>query len=202
MSRASDLHRFIREALASGHHPDGIATALADAGWSAGEIRDGLASWDSRPGLPPVPRRARTALTAGMALVEGLHLVALGMVAGYLVELLVTLVEIWLPVVSLRRGWQADTLRWSVAVLAVFVPLWLWSGRRTRPAEGQRRPALSVWIGHFAVFLAALTLLGDALSVIYQFLSGDVSLAFGLKSLAVAAVAAMVILAMQERRHD
>ncbi len=202
MSRPADLHDFTRTALATGHAPERIAAALAGAGWSAGEVQGALAAWENQPGLPPVPRRSRTALSAGMALVEGLYLVALAMVAGYLVRLLVTLIDLSIPDDATQISWQIAALRWPVAVLVVFVPLWLWLDRRARPAPGQRRPALSVWIGHVAMFVAALGLLGDALSVIYSFLAGDLSVPFLLKSVAVALVAALVGLAMQERRHD
>lgn len=203
MTRQTSLHEFTRAALAAGCNRDTIAAALAAAGWSGDEIRDSLAAWDSRPGMPPIPRRARTALTAGMALVEGFQLVALAMVATQLVALLVGLIELWLPATAgAMLRWQLDALRWPLAALVVFLPLWLWSDHRTRPAPGQRRPALSVWVGHLAVFLAALTLLGAALTIVYRFLSGDVTAAFALKSLAVALVAGLVILAMQERRHD
>ncbi|MCC7319551.1 MAG: hypothetical protein IT542_01085 [Rubellimicrobium sp.] len=202
MSRQSDLHLFTRTALSQGHGPEEIAAALAAAGWSADEVAGALGAWDLRPGLPPVPRRERAALSAGMALVEGLHLIALGMVATQLVQLLITLVDIWLPEEQRQLVWRMAELRWLVAALVVFVPLWLWSGARTRPAAGQRRAALSVWIGHLAVFLAAIALLGDALAIVYRFLQGDMTLGFVLKALLVAAVAALVILAMQERRHD
>lgn len=202
MSRQSDLHQFTRTALADGHPAEDIAAALAATGWSAGEIRDALGAWDIRPGLPPVPRRERTALTAGLALVEGLQLVALGMVVGHLVQLLLTLTDIFLPAAQPLSDWQLSSMRWPVAALIVFLPLWLWSGWRTRPAKEQRRPALSVWIGHLTVFFAALTLLGDALAIIYRFLAGDMTTAFVVKAAAVALVAALVILAMQERRHD
>ncbi len=202
MSRPSPLHDFTREALASGRSADDITTALTDAGWSAGEIRDALAAWDIRPGLPPVPRRSRTALSAGMAVIEGLHLVALGMVAGHLIGLIFVLIEIWLPRITPAPAWLSGQLRWPLAALIVFVPLWLWSARKSRPAPGQRRPALSVWVGHVAVFIAALSLLGDALAVIYRFLAGDMTLAFLCKALTVAVVSGLVILAMEERRRD
>lgn len=202
MARTSPLQDFTREALAAGRAPDEIAIALQAAGWSAGEIRDALSSWEIRPGLPPVPRRARAALSAGMALFEGLHLVALAMVAGHLVYLLFTLIELWLPPVSPAPYWLAASMRWPMAALVVALPLWLWSARKTRPAPGQRRPALSVWAGHLAVFVAVLSLLGDALAVIYRFLSGDATMVFGLKALVVAVVSLLVILAMEERRRD
>jgi len=202
MSRAATLHEFTRDALAAGAAPEAIAAALHDAGWSEGEIGDALESWAVRPGLPPVPRRSRTALTAGLALVEGLHLVALGMVAGHLIALAFTLIAIWLPQVSPAPHWLAAQLRWPIAALVVFLPLWLWSARKARPAPGQRRPALSVWIGHLAVFCAMLAILGDALAVIYRFLAGDATAVFLLKALVVAVVAGLVILAMEERRRD
>lgn len=202
MARANRLQDFTREALASGHAPDDIGAALAEAGWSRGEIDDALAGWAIRPGLPPVPRRARAALTAGLAVVEGLHLVALGMVAGHLIALLFTLIAIWLPPVAPAPAWLAAQLRWPMAALVVFLPLWLWSARRTRPAPGQRRPAISVWVGHVATFLAMLSLLGDALAVIYRFLAGDATGVFLLRALVVAVVAGLVILAMEDRRHD
>lgn len=202
MSRPSDLHDFARDALAAGHDPDAISAALSDAGWSAGEIHDALASWAIRPGLPPVPRRARTALSAGLAVVEGLHLVALGMVAGHLIGLIFVLIGIWLPSTTPAPAWLSGQLRWPVAALVVFLPLWLWSARKSRPAPGQRRPAISVWVGHLAVFFASLSLLGDALTVVYRLLSGDATSPFLLKAFTVAVVSGLVILAMEERRRD
>ena len=201
MSRQSDLHHFTRIALADGHAAEEIAEALAATGWSAGEIRDALGAWDIHPGLPPVPRRERAALTAEIALIEGLYLVALIMMVGHLVQLLLTLTDILLPTDQSPSNWQLASMRWPIAAIVVFLPLWLWSGLRARPAKDQNRPALSVWIGHLAVFFASLTLLGDALAIMYRFLSDDMTTTFMIKTAAVALVAGLVILAMQERRH-
>lgn len=202
MSRQSDLRAFTLSALSAGHGPDEVAAALADAGWNTAEIHDAIGAWDIRPGLPPVPRRPRAALTAGAALVEGLYLVALAMVTWNVVQLWFALIDIWLPQIEPSWYWRIDEVRWAVAALVVFLPLWMWTGRATRPAPGQARTALSVWIGHTAVFVAVVTLLGDGLTVIYRFLDGQLSLAFAAKAAIVAAVALVVILACQERRHD
>lgn len=202
MSRQSDLRDFTRGSLSAGRPPEEIAAALAEAGWSAAEIRDAIGAWDIRPGLPPVPRRPRAALTAGDALREGLHLIALAMVTWNLAQLLLALVDIWLPARPDPVIWRIAELRWAVAALAVFLPLWLWAGRATRPAPGQRRTALSVWIGHAAILLAVVAILGDALAVIYRFLGGELTPAFLLKAAAVVTIAALVMLASQERRHD
>ncbi|TPE49387.1 DUF5671 domain-containing protein [Amaricoccus solimangrovi] len=194
--RASDaLTAYAREALARGGTRPAIARALAEAGWSAGEIEAALSAWIDVPGLPPVPR-PRAVVSARDAFRHGLMFFALGMLAVNLNLLVFALIDTWLPD-PLEPG-LADgaALRWAIAGLVIAYPVWaLTSLGLARDAErdpGQRRGAVGRWLTWGALFLAATTLLGNGVAVIAGFLGGDLTPRFLLKAATVAVIAGAI----------
>lgn len=198
------LAEYVREALAQGGDRPAIAEAARAAGWTATEVEAALDAWVDAPGLPPVPR-PRATVSARDAFRHGLMFFALLLVAGHLGALAFALIDRLLP--DPLESWPAGdgTIRWAVAVLVVAWPVWaLMSLSLAREAErdpGQRRSAVGRWLTWGALFLAAATLIGDAVAIVSGFLAGGFGLRFLLKALAVATIAGAVFFAYGRTRE-
>ena len=197
MTKHPALDDFVREALARGTPRPQIADQLREAGWTQRETDAALAGWtDSQPDAGPVPRPVRSG-AARETLFHALLFVTFGMVAGHVLALAFAQIEIFLPDPDRVQVYAAGGLRWAMAGLIVFTPVfWLIdrSDRRAlatdpaRPHGTARR-----WLSSLAVFIAALTLLGDALVLIYTFLDGQMTSRFLAKSAVVAGLAGLVL---------
>ena len=102
---------------------------------------------------------------------------------------------------------QCDSIRWSVAVLIVFLPACLWAWRAieidlaTNPAKRTR------WLRtgpiYLTLFVTGLLALGDLSSVIYYFLTGDLVLRVALKMAAIGVISGAVFyFYLKLLRHD
>lgn len=200
MKPADQLAEFVGNALTMGRSRADTAAALEQAGWSPGEITRAMAAWADSSFTPPVPR-PRDTVSARDAF-------------GYLVLFTALAFSIW-HINSLGfdlidrlyqdeatdiyvRTYSLQSLRWSIALLVVSVPLFLWLNRRLALAmqadPARRRSALRKWFGYITLFLATLGLAGDAVATIYALLSGDLTLQFILKAALVLLTVGLVFL--------
>lgn len=188
----------MREALTRGGERAAIAAAARDAGWTATETEAALAAWVDAPGLPPVPR-PRAVVSARDAFRHGLTFFALLLVASHLGLLAFALIDHFVPDPLDPFEGGDGPIRWSIAVLLVAWPVWaVTSLNLARDAErdpGQRRSAVGRWLTWGALFLAAATLVGDAIAIVAGFLGGDFTVRFLLKAVVVAVVAGAIFLA-------
>ncbi|NNE51339.1 MAG: hypothetical protein HKN30_02945 [Sulfitobacter sp.] len=191
MAVSKELSRFTRDALAAGRSRDEIAAVLASSGWAASEVRDALDAWAQTPFSPPVPRPQSTVSARDFfvySLMFGLMLFG----AIYLVQLLHALIDIWLN----EDGYRRTTVRWSIAVLIVVTPVFLWLTWRERAKlaadPALYRSAIRKWLTYLTLLLSASVLLGDLIATIYAFLSGDFTLQFLLKAAVVGLVAGLI----------
>ena len=199
MAASNELTQFIRDALSAGRSREDIAAALTDAGWPRADIDAGLGAFADGPFLPPVPRPRRY-LASRDAFLYALMFLMLGLTAGHLISLLFAVIDLWVPDVG-ATGYRFQAaegqIRWAFAVLVLATPLYLWlmrlSDRQTGGAAGQGRSVLRKWLTYLALLVSAMTLLGDAVYVIYRLLAGDATLEFILRALTVGAVAAAIL---------
>lgn len=196
MRPSDELAGFVRDALVAGRGREEIRAALFKAGWAENEVRDALGAWAEGGFTPPVPR-PRPYLSAREAFVYGLAFAALAMTAFFLVALGHEIIDLLLPDQERATGIvDYHGIRWALSVLVVFAPTFLVLNtkvqREARADPGKRRSGVRKWVGYVTLFLAVLVLLGDLLDTIYTFLSGDLTLAFALKAIVVAAVAGVV----------
>lgn len=201
--RASDhLADFVGHALTQGRSREEISAALSQAGWRPEETARALQAWAELPFTPPVPR-PRPQLSAAEAFGYACMFLALAMTTWHMVTLGFELIDLWLPDPADTGFYSAYTVRWSVAVLIVAMPLFVWTNARTVKAEradaGRRRSAVGRWFSYTALFLALLALSGDLVAAIFAVLDGDLTARFGAKVALVAAVAGLVALYFQSR---
>ncbi|NIY80886.1 hypothetical protein HCZ23_15595 [Celeribacter sp. HF31] len=194
MKPTEQLAQFTREALISGQSRDEIATALREAGWADSEVRDALSAWSDTDHIPPVPR-PRPYVSAREAFFYALMFVALSMTAWHIVDLGFDLIKRWLS--DTPRAYVSNrSMRWSIAALMVFFPLFLLMQRaevrKLARDPSHKRSIVRKWFGYCALFFSSLALLGDLLGAIYSLLSGELTLEFIAQLLLVAAVAGTV----------
>lgn len=115
---------------------------------------------------------------------------------GSLTALLFQEVNILLPD-PLEYGWGAlDVIRRSTAVLLIVFPVYLFLavllGRDIARDAGKAELRIRKWLLSLTLFLAALAVIGDLVTVLYHFLSGELSVRFALKALSVLCIAGAV----------
>ena len=89
-----------------------------------------------------------------------------------------------------------QAIRVSLSVLVVVFPVFLWVTRflerDMRAVPEKRGLAIRRWLLHFTLFVAAITIIVDLVTLVYNFLGGELTTRFLLKILAVLFVAALV----------
>lgn len=191
----SDLHGFVRDALAQGASRDAIRTALRDARWPDDEIEAELAAWhDAGLGLP-VPRR-RVGVSPREAFLYLLLFVSLYLVAYHTGQILFGLVHRAWPDPALDESLWDRTREWvrfSVATLLVAFPVYLFTsrliGRAVAKDPEKRNSGVRRWLTYLTLFSAACVLIGDFIAVLLGLLKGELTLRFMSKAAIVAAIA-------------
>ncbi len=101
----------------------------------------------------------------------------------------------------LERGYYQlqgyySSIRWSISSLIVIFPIYAWAVyylNKIYSREPEKRNLrIRKWLLNFTVFAAALIMIGDLVTLIYNFLGGDITVRFVLKIAAVFFVAAAV----------
>ncbi|WBU57581.1 DUF5671 domain-containing protein [Paracoccus sediminicola] len=195
MQLTDSLTDFVRQALAAGRSRDEIDAALTRAGWSDREREHALMAWGEEPGMPPVPRPRSTG-TARDALMFGLLFITLGIVAFHLGALGFDVIEELIPMPAQHAEPSAGSMRFSMAALIGFVPIFLIlhrnSMRTGKENGGTRRSPVRRWLASVTLLLAMLTLLGDLVFVVYALLNGEVTMRFFAKAALVALIAGLI----------
>lgn len=198
MKPSDELLEFVQRGMRSGHSAEVLRDALLSEGWSQSEVSGALERWADRGLGLPVPRPQPQA-TGQDAVLYGLMFVALLVVTFNLVDLGFALIELWLPDPLQNTAYfgASQSMRWSISLLVVALPVFLWLDRRAAKAlandPGQRRAPLRSKFGALALFLSALALLGAAVAVVYAGLTGVVTGQFVAKVALVITIALTVI---------
>lgn len=198
MGTADPLAQFVADALRAGRPRSEIADALASAGWSAPEIKAALAAWSEVPFAVPVPV-PRPYVSAREAFLYGLMFLSLATTAWHINALGFSLIDLWVPsLVSSADAFSVESVRWSIASLVVFLPLFMLLKSRVvrdaRADEGRKRSVMRRWFAFITLFLAALAFVGDLIATIYALLNGDLTLRVAAKAGLVATTAVLVFL--------
>lgn len=112
------------------------------------------------------------------------------------------LVNAWVPDPVLERAYGPfepahHVLRYTLAMLVVFVPIHAWARRAMhRLVDGSaevRALRSRRWLGTITIAIAGIILAGDFVAVINRFLEGEITLRFSLKAASVLLIAAAVL---------
>jgi membrane protein YqaA with SNARE-associated domain len=192
----STLTQFVKEALEKGQDRSGIRSALLTAGWREQEVDEALEAY-SDVAFPVAVPKPSAYLSAREAFFYLLFFILLGVVAFNLGSLLFALIDKVVPDQLEKESYLAGMLdsqiRGAISGLIVGTPLFLWLARILLKAR-QENPALQrsrirKWLIYISLVIAGMVLVGDAISLVYNFLNGELTWRFTLKSLVVAAIA-------------
>lgn len=194
MTRAEDLTGFVKEALTRGVPRPEIEHTLAQAGWSASEARDALASFADVTFPIPVPKPRRST-DAREGFLYSLLFVSLSLSAFHLGWLIFMFIEQALPVPGAVVGLRQAT-RWPIAALVVALPVFLYvsrlANRDVRRDPSRRASRSRIQTMYFTLFICASVVIGVLAGLVYSFLGDELTLRFILKSLTTAGLAAGV----------
>jgi hypothetical protein len=188
----SNLTDFIEHARKKGMDHQTIRMLLLSAGWKEKDIAQAM----TKEALDmPVPMPA----DAGGARDAFLHLlmfVSFFTTAVSSITLMFQYINRWLPDPALESYYYNDDnsgIRWSIASLIVAFPLFLWISRiiHREMSEHVEKASSSIrrWLTYLTLFVAAATLMGDVITLVFYLLNGELTLRFMLKVLVVFYVA-------------
>lgn len=189
----SNLQQFVAEALRAGATRGEVEAALRDAGWSQDQIDDAVGAFADLDFVVPVPR-PQPQLSARDAFVYLVTFAALYVSAYHFGSLLFQFVNLAIPdQLTEHTDYAYQRVRFALSALVVAFPVFFYlSFRTSREIAGdpvRRNSPVRRWLTYLTLTLAAFVVIGDLISLIYNLLSGELTLRFLLKSAIVAAIA-------------
>lgn len=189
---STNLTEFIEHARKKGMDHQTIRILLLSAGWKEKDIVQAM-SKEALEMPVPVPPDAGGARDAFFHL---LMFVSLFTTAISSVTLLFQYINRWLPDAAFEDYYSYDDgsgVRWGMAALLVSFPLFLWISRivHSEIAQHPEKAGSGIrrWLTYITLFVAASTLMGDAITLVFYLLNGELSLRFILKVLVILYVA-------------
>ncbi len=197
MTTAADrpIVEFIDHARSKGMDHATIRMLLLSAGWKEKDIARAMTEHGLEMAIPAPP-------DVGGAREAFLHLVAFAalytaVIAG--VNLVFSLINLTWPDVAVTRyatervEFERSAVRWAVAALVVSCPVLIWLSslllREMRGAPDRVRSPIRRWLTYLTLFLAAVAIGVDLMTLIWSLLGGELSLRFLLKVATVLLVA-------------
>lgn len=196
-AESNQLDQFVREALLRGQSRASILEALKAAGWSEEQMRGVLDGYADVEFPVPVPR-PRASLSARDAFLYLVLFATLYYSAFHLGSLLFDLINHALPDPAENRAYAAlgSSMRWSVASLLIAFPVFAFVARylskELERAPIKRLSPVRRWLTYLTLYLAAIALICDFTTLVYNLLGGELSLRFVLKVLVVAVIAGTI----------
>jgi len=192
-----DLDQFVRDALTQGNSRAAILQVLTDAGWTAEQTNSALSAYADVPFSVPVPR-PKPYLSAREAFLYLVLFTTLYLSAYHFGNLLFDLINRAFPdPASINYGnFIAQSMRWSVASIIIAFPVFLLlSGRIGRELAQQpikRLSAIRRWLTYLTLFVAAIVLIIDLITLVNNVLGGEITTRFTLKVLVAGVIASTV----------
>jgi hypothetical protein len=186
---AEGLLRFVEHARQQGLDHATIALLLRSSGWKDREIAAAIAAGELSM---PIPERAGLG-SARDAFFHLLAFTALYASAISLVFLAFTYIEFAFPDPATRTPTYAidaalSGIRVSLATLIVawptFLVVWTYLLREVRRSPEKAHGGVRRWLSFLTLFVGAVTIGGDIITVDYYFVEGDLTTRFLLKVLA------------------
>lgn len=203
METQHTLLSYITEKLKAGRTKSEIKEHLSAVGWQDDDIDTAFAKALIENGVPVPETGGAQGLYAkrssAVEVVIGLFaFILLGVVATAFGVLYFNVINMLFPDSARDYSfWQIDNARnaihYSMAALIVGFPLYVlairtWF-RRFREEEGKVESNLTKWITYLVLLVASVVVLGDAITVLYTFLQGEISVRFFLKALTILIIA-------------
>ena len=195
-SSTQDLERFVRSSLMRGCSRQSIETALTDAGWTPEQVRGALSGFADVDFAVPVPK-PRPYLSARDTFIYLVLFTTLYLSAYHFGSLLFQLINRAFPDMAMPyNNGISQSMRWSVASIIIAFPVFLWISSRIR-GEIARQPikrqsAARRWLTYLTLFVAAVVVICDLITLVDGVLGGEITVRFVLKVLVAAVIACTV----------
>ncbi len=193
-----ELERFVHEALAKGMSRQAIEDALAGAGWPAEQARSALNAYADVEFPVPVPK-PRPYLSAREAFLYLVLFATLYVAAWNLGSLLFDLINRAFPDAAdpaYQVSRLAESIRWSTSSVIIAFPVFLYVahylGRELARSPIKRLSAVRRWLTYLTLFIAAVVLVGDMITLVNNVLGGELSVRFILKVVVAAVIAGTI----------
>jgi len=186
---AQDIDRFVAHARQQGMDLPSLRRVLLSAGWKEGEIAEAFCAHELEM---PIPKPGG----ANSARETFLHLLAFAGLYTWVISLIILLfafINLALPdpawsYYGERRAYIFPMIRSAMAAIVVSFPLFLffWRGllKGIVAFPERARGALRRWLLYLSLFVGAVTLVTDVITLVYYLFEGELSLRFVLKVLA------------------
>lgn len=187
---SDSLIEFVKDSCKAGKSHDEIRAVLKDAGWANEQISEVLgrfADLDFPVAIPKPLIFASPRLTA----INVFHFAVLYLSIYSVVAITFTFLDRYLPDGMGRTGGTffsersiGESIRWYLAEIICCVPLVWFTSRVIRKAmieTNQRIPIIRLKLIYFTMFVGAIVLLANGMSLVYYFLSGELGLRFMIK---------------------
>lgn len=189
-----ELVEFTRQALATGIGRKEIADTLRRAGWAEHDIKAAVDAFADVTFPVPVPR-PRPYLSAREVFVYLILFAALYATAASIGALIFELIDRRFPDPLSKISIQLSngSIRWDMSWIIVAFPLFIVTFRSvTRaitadPTKRASRPRK--WLTYLTLFVAGAFLVGDAATLVYNALGGELTIRFVLKVATIAVIA-------------
>ena len=197
MAADKTLVGFVREALGCNATQDEIRVALSSAGWGAEDVDRALGAFAEVEFPVPVPK-PRPDLSPRDAFVYLVIFSTLGIAAYHFGALVFELINRAFPDSAFDGSgeWSGAAVRRAIASLIVTFPIYLFlsakMAREIRIDPTKAASKIRKWLTYITLFFAASVLIGDATTVLYSLLGGELSVRFALKTLTVAVIAGLI----------
>ncbi len=102
------------------------------------------------------------------------------------------------PLEGFYYGGVAGTIRWAMASLIIVYPVYIlvtrFLNQEYREEPEKRELKIRKWLVYFTLFVASVTIIGDLVTLVYNFLGGELTARFLLKVVVVLLVSGIVFL--------
>lgn len=194
---SSELHAFLKEAIAKSIPRSKIQDVLQKAGWKPEEVRNALGAYADIDFPVAVPKRKpyMSAREAFMYLVMFLTLYWTSFSFG---QLLYQFINRAYPD-PLQYGYidsSFQTIRMDTASIIIAFPVFMYVswllGKAMKKDPDKRASKIRKWLTYITLFVAAGIIIGDMTALVYNALGGELTTRFLLKVLTVAAIAGSI----------
>jgi hypothetical protein len=192
----AELVEFVRQARDKGLDHATIRMILLSSGWKERDIAEAVVGQSLGVAIP-MPFDRGSARDTFNHLLSFVMLIA---AATGMIWLLFTCIDNYFPDIANPERydvyrWMSE-VRWSMALLLVTFPIYLFMARQIA-ASFRREPERSWslirrWLTYLTLFVAAAILAGDGITLVYYLLEGDLTIAFLLKVIVLAAVVGLI----------
>jgi len=196
MAINDELLSFVKDALTRGLSRAEIEDVLLEAGWKPDQVKHAIAAFAPIKGFPiPVPR-PKLYLSAREAFMYLVLFTTLYLTTFNLGRLIFQFANLAFPDPAAMHDFAEsarEAIRFSVASLVIAFPIFLYLSlmisRSIKRDPSKRASKVRKWLTYMTLFVAAGVIIGDLTTLVYNFLSGELSLRFALKVITVAVIA-------------